>query len=240
LGQQPSAFAQADAARTLGTELVRSDQTNAAATIETVWANYEAGDLLAAVGKLEDARRAFTAGRELAARFAAKSPADVSLQRALAEGHARLGELLEKAADGPAALAELRDAERILGQLAANAPQDLNLQASVAFVARRMASALTLQRDFPAAITQRRLVVQMSEQFAKREPANKTLQLNHADALCRLGDVLLRADAANRTEAVTFFQQGLDILAKHFPGDTDGPAARLRADLEGLKGAASK
>jgi tetratricopeptide (TPR) repeat protein len=240
MNQPSAALAQADAARNLGAALVRDEPGFRAAALETAWAHYDAGDILAGLGKPGEARSAIAAGRELAARLVANVSDDAGFLRALAEGHARLGELFQQSAAFPEAMGEFREAERIIAALAATAQASVRVQASLVFVRERMGIALALQRDFAGAAEQQRQVVEITERLTRSESSNRTWHFAHAEALRRLGETLLQADAANRTETLTLYQRALDRLAAHFEGDADPRVSRLRAEIEGLMKAASR
>jgi tetratricopeptide (TPR) repeat protein len=240
MNQQLAALQQIDEARNLGSELVRAEQSYMPAVFEVAWAHYDAGDLLAGVGKVDEARRAFEAGRVLAARMAASDPIDPSYQRTLAEGHARLGALFQQSGEFPGAMGEYREADKIIASLAITRPEDTKVQEGLAFVRKRMGLALAMQREFPAAIAQQRQVVEIAQSLAKREASGTNWKYEHAEALRRLGETLLQADAANRTESLTLFQQALDVLAAHFKDGVDPRVARLRTSIEELMKTASR
>ena len=236
MGQPREALAVAEQARASAVTLSRKRLGDEQSELALAQAHAQVGDAHLELSRLDEAERAYTAGRDAARQLVTRLPRNSELNATLASMTEKIAKLREREGNVALATAELREWQRLLAAEAMIAPKDAKAQTDLANSQLRLGNFLLVQRQMPQAAAEFRKAVGVLEPVVKSEAATNATHLTYINVLQRLG-MALAYDPAAQAEALVVFQRALDHLDQHFPGETDAQATTARAEVQRLRGA---
>jgi tetratricopeptide (TPR) repeat protein len=235
MGQPREALAVAEQARASAVTLSRKRLGDEQSELALAQAHVQVGDAHLELSRLDEAERAYTAGRDAARQLATRLPRNTELNAAIASMAEKIAKLRERQGNVALATAELREWQRLLAAEATIAPKDVKAQTDLANAQLRLGNYLLVQRQMPEATAEFRKAVAVLEPVVKSDSATNATHLAYINGLQRLG-MSLAFDPAAQAEALVILQRALDHLDQQFPGETDAQATAARAEVQRLRG----
>jgi tetratricopeptide (TPR) repeat protein len=239
-GRKSEALTQAEAARKKVKDVLARRGNDVAVLRHAALADYEQGDLLLASARLEEAQRSFESGLASARQLGASEAGNVRYQQDIAEGAAKLGDVHQRRSDAPAAMAQYREALKILEPLTAANPDLVEVPSALAGIHSRLGGVFAVQRVFADAADEYRKASDILEVLAAKQPSNPDTQFEYASAMRRQAETLLMTGPENKLEALTLLQRALDHVTRHLPDPTSPRVMALRTEIERVKTEAMK
>ena len=235
MGQPREALAVAEQSRASAVALSRKRLGDEQSELALAQAHAQVGDAQLELNRLDEADRAYTAGRDAARQLTTRLPRNAELNAELASMTEKVAKLRERQGNVSAATAELREWQRLLSAEATIAPKDAKAQTELANSQLRLGNFLLVQRQMPQATAELRKAAGVLEPVVKSEAATNGTHLLYINVLQRLG-MALTFDPAAQAEALVILQRALDHLDQHFPGEGDAQATTARAEVQRLRG----